>query len=209
MSIKHGADLAKGLPRVFYFNFLKERLMKIRNILKTFGIVCMLFVIAAMPTISAFAAGAHAPGVQEAGASEFPPEYAFILGLIATAIVWGVNLFYRKQGTKISRKKLTVVLFGVGLILAALFNAFTFPSFPGWPQFVPAEDVAESTGLFVVFLGQILVVVFTYLASLLTKATAMTGSATIIYNLLKDKIFPQLPDVLDETEAPSISSYDE
>ncbi len=39
--------------------------MKIRNILKTFGIVCMLFVLAAMPTISAFAAGAHAPGVQE------------------------------------------------------------------------------------------------------------------------------------------------
>lgn len=183
--------------------------MKLRNILKTFGLICIAFVLLAMPTVAVFAAGVHSPGIQEAGTAEFPPEYAFVLGLIATVVVWGVNLFYRKQGTKISRKKLTVVLFGVGLILAALFNAFTFPSFPGWPQFVPAEDVAESTGLFIVFLGQILVVVLTYLTSLLTKAAAMTGSATIIYNLLKDKIFPQLPDALDEDKAPDISSYDE
>ena len=56
MSIKHGADLAKGLPRVFYFNFLKEKPMKIRNILKTFGIVCTMFTNAAMPSISAFTA---------------------------------------------------------------------------------------------------------------------------------------------------------
>jgi len=183
--------------------------MKFRNILKTFGYLCIAFVLIAMPTVVAFAAGPHSPGVQEAGAPEFPPEYAFLLGLIATAVVWGVNLFYRKQGKKISRKKLTVVLFGIGLVMAAFFQAFTFPTFPGWPQFVPAEDVAESVGSFIVFISQILVVIFSYLASLLTKAAAMTGSATIIYNLLKDKIFPQLPDVLEDSNAPSISHFDE
>ncbi len=182
--------------------------MKFRNILKSFGLLCIAFVLLAMPTVVAFAAGPHSPAAQEAGAAEFPPEYAFVLGLIATAVVWAVNLFYRKQGVKISRKKLTIVLFGVGLVMAALFNAFSFPSFPGWPHFVPGGDVAESTGLFIVFLGQILVVVFTYLASLLTNAAALTGSATIIYNLLKDKIFPQLPDVLDDSEAPGIGSLD-
>lgn len=172
--------------------------MEIRNILKTFGIVCMLFVLAAMPTISAFAAGAHAPGVQEAGASEFPPEYAFILGLIATVVVWGVNLFYRKRGLKISRKKLTVVLFGVSLVLAGLFQAFTLPAFPGFPSFVPVEDVAENSGLFLIFIGQSIAVIFAYIAQLLTTAAALTGSGTIIYNLLKDKIFPQLPDVIED-----------
>lgn len=183
--------------------------MKYRNILKTFGLICIAFVLLAMPTVAVFAAGAHSPGIQEAGNAEFPPEYAFILGLVATVIVWGVNLFYRKQGTKISRKKLTVVLFGVGLVLAALFQAFTFPEFPGWPQFVSGSDVAENAGLFIVFISEILVVIFTYLATLLTKAAAMTGSATIIYNLLKDKIFPELPDVLEDGNAPGISDFDE
>lgn len=172
--------------------------MKIRNILKTFGIVCMLFVLASMPTIAAHAAGAHSPGAQEVGASEFPPEYAFILGLIATVFVWGVNLFYRKRGLKISRKKLTIVLFAVSLVLAGLFQAFTLPVFPGFPSFVPAEDVAESVGLFLIFVGQAIAVIFTYIAQLLTTATALTGSGTIIYNLLKDKIFPQLPDVIED-----------
>lgn len=173
--------------------------MKIRNILKTFGILCMLLVFAAMPVITVHAAQANTPTAQEPVPPGFTPEQTFLLGLVATVLVWGVNFFYRNRGLKISRKKLTVVLFVVGLVMAGLFQAFTLPTFSGWPEFQAGEDFAESVGLFLIFIGQVIGVVYNYLMSLVVSATALTGSGTIIYNLLKEKIFPQLPDVIEDS----------
>ena len=122
----------------------------------------------------------------------------WVIGILASAIVYAINYWQRQSGKEISRKWLTFGLYVVSLALVLVFGRFAWPIFPSIPVF-PVEplDIANTA---LVFLGSIL----GWAGQLLTLLTAVGGYAALPYNLLYKNIFEKiapLPDVEPATVA--------
>lgn len=107
---------------------------------------------------------------------ELSPEQVLLVGLIAGFLVQGFKLASARWGEVIHRRVITVILFVIGLVLAYVF---TRPALPALPAI--GEDPAVFAGLVLVFAGE-----------LISVAAGIVGFATVIYNLLLQKVFERL-----------------
>ena len=101
---------------------------------------------------------------------ELSPELVFVIGLVASAVVWGIK-FLRAKGTEIPSGWLTAGVYVVSGVLAALFAA---PSLPAFPVFV---DLASFVPALLAWVGDLLV-----------PLSAFVGFATLVYTALLKKI---------------------
>lgn len=100
-------------------------------------------------------------------------DQLILIGLIASAITWGLKVLASYGNYKPSRVVVNIGLYVVSATLALLWSGAVFPSFPLW-----AGDVlAFAQGL------------WDFLNQLMALAAPVIGSATLIYNLLYEKVF--------------------
>lgn len=118
--------------------------------------------------------------------SELTAAQIMILGVIATLIAAGVNLYMKRAGSKPGRRWITVGLYVIAIILGYVWGRPLLPVFPAFPA--PVEDaslyavaIIEWMGLFVVFLGK-----------LVAAASSVVGFATLIYNVLLKNVLDKL-----------------
>jgi len=114
------------------------------------------------------------------------PVMIWVIGLVASAIAYGVNYYQRKGGTKLTKRTLTIVLYGIALVLAVLFGTFAWPAFPGLPTF-PTDPITFMSVL-LTFIGAILA----WLGECLTLLTYVVGTSVGPYNLLYEKVFSNI-----------------
>jgi len=99
---------------------------------------------------------------------ELSPEQMVIVGLVASALSVIVKFLAAKAGIELSKFWMTIVVGVVSVVLAVVFNL---------PQLPAYVDPLQYVGAWLVILS------------------AYVGSATIIYNLILDKVL----DALDLT----------
>jgi len=110
------------------------------------------------------------------------PEQIFFLGFLATLITTVLNVVFKFFGKSVGRGVLSVILFFISLGLAVLWNGPVI-----LPPFPPFTDVIS-------FVGAILV----YFASLLSLVGPLVAFATLIYNVLYEKVVvPAIIFVID------------
>jgi len=111
--------------------------------------------------------------------TDISPELMFVIGLVASVIVWLVKLASRR-GKTIPSGWLTAGVYVVSAVLAFLFSPVSLPPFPGWSgdlsAFVPA--------------------VIAWIGNLLVPLSAFVGFATLVYNVLLKKILDGIADKL-------------
>lgn len=125
---------------------------------------------------------------------EMNDQALWLIGIVASVIVYAVNFYQRKQGVEVSRKVLTAVLYVVSLGLVLAFGKFNLPSFPSLP-FAGSEPV-EIVSALIASLGLII----GYAGQWLTVLTAVTGFAVAPYNLLYKQVLERiapLPEPMD------------
>jgi hypothetical protein len=99
-----------------------------------------------------------------------------LISVLGVFLVTGINALAQVRGVNIGRAWLTVILYGVSLVLAVLLEPLALPALPVW-----AGDVARFVTDLAVFLQGS--------APLVGMVTA---SATLIYNALKTAVFDKL-----------------
>jgi hypothetical protein len=104
------------------------------------------------------------------------PEQVIIIGFIAAGLGQLLKVWIAMLGIKIDRKWLTVALFAVSILIAYLWAAPILPVFP-----VMDADPAVIGGAIAGWIG-----------SLISVASVIIGFATLIYNLLLQKVFESL-----------------
>ncbi len=117
---------------------------------------------------------------------ELNAQALWLIGIVASVIVYAVNFYQRKQGVEVSRKVLTAVLYVVSLGLVLAFGKFDLPVFPALP-FLGTEPVEVLSAL-IVSLGLII----GYAGQWLTVLTAVTGFAFAPYNLLYKQVLARM-----------------
>jgi len=103
--------------------------------------------------------------------TEISPELMFVIGLVASVIVWLVKLA-SKRGKAIPSGWLTAGVYIVAAVLAFAFSPVSLPSFPTW-----GGDLAEFVPALVAWAGELLV-----------PLSAFVGFATLVYNALLKKV---------------------
>jgi len=96
---------------------------------------------------------------------ELSPEQIFIVGLVASLLGTALRLVAAKFGVEIEKGWMTVIVAGVALLLAVLFNL---------PQLPVYTDPLS-------YLGAWSALIASYL-----------GAATAIYNIILDKVLDKL-----------------
>lgn len=96
---------------------------------------------------------------------ELTPEQVMIVGFVASVLSVIVKLISAKLGVNLSKAWMTVIVGGVSLVLAVLFN---LPAIPAYSD--PLQ----------------------YLAEWLTILSGYVGFATIIYNIVIDKVLDKM-----------------
>jgi len=94
-----------------------------------------------------------------------------LIGFIATALTLGLKLLAQYFNYVPGRAPLTIALYVISLVLGGLWSGIYLPAFP--PFVGPVE-----------FAGAVL----QFVADLLTMVAPVVGIATLIYNLLYEKI---------------------
>jgi len=107
---------------------------------------------------------------------QITPEQVIIIGFIAAGLGQLLKVGIAMLGISLDRKWLTVALFGFSLAIAYFWAAPIVPVFP-----VLAADPSAAGSAVVAWLG-----------SLLSVASVIIGFATLIYNLLLQKVFEAL-----------------
>lgn len=107
---------------------------------------------------------------------ELNPTQIIIIGLIVTILVQVIKLIAAKIGKPIDRKLITVFLFVLALGLAYLWAS---PTLPHWPVLTGEP-------------GAIALAVLTFIGDLIGVASVVVGFATVIYNLLLQRVFDAL-----------------
>ncbi len=102
---------------------------------------------------------------------ELSPEQVILVGLIASALTLGIKLLAQWFGYVPGRAPLTIVLYVIAFVLAGVWNGITFPPFP--PFVDPVSFIAA---------------VLQFAADILALAAPVVGLATLIYNLLYEKV---------------------
>lgn len=101
------------------------------------------------------------------------PEQVAIIGFIALLVIQVIKLATAYLGIDFSREAVTVGLFVVAVVLAGFWAAPSLPAFPALDS-----DPAVFGGAIVGWIG-----------SVVSVASVIIGFATLIYNLLLDKVF--------------------
>lgn len=99
------------------------------------------------------------------------PEQIMLVGFIATALTLALKLLAQWFGYVPGRAPLTVALYAISFVLGGIWTGIFLPVFP--PVVGPVEFVAA---------------VFQYVADLLAMLAPVAGIATLIYNLLYEKV---------------------
>jgi hypothetical protein len=130
-------------------------------------VLLVAFVFAAFVVMPVFALG-------QAQATEVTdPVQLYVIGLIASAIVYGVKLVMtRYPQVKIKRGWLTTIMYVLSLLLAIYWGGVTIPAFPAFDD--PVTFVAA---------------LFGFVSSLLVALAVPTSFATLVYNVLLKRVF--------------------
>lgn len=97
----------------------------------------------------------------------------YIVGLLSTAFVYGLNLFAKAYPkVQLSRGWLTVLLYLVALGLSVIWGGITFPAFEAFSE--PVGFVTSA---------------FDWVTALLIALAPSVSFATLIYNILLKRVF--------------------
>jgi len=130
-------------------------------------VVLALAVLVAQPVFALQADG---------GGTMTDPVQLFLIGVIASAVVYGIKLVAAKMpDVEIRRDWLTIFLYVVSLALAAMWGGVVLPEFGGYAD--PVTFVAAALR----WAGEVLVAL-----------GPSVGFATLIYNVLLQKVFDGL-----------------
>ena len=99
------------------------------------------------------------------------PEQIMLVGFIATALVLALKLLAQWFGYVPGRGPLTVLLYVISFVLGGIWTGVYLPPFP--PSADPVSIVAN---------------VLQFVADLLAMLAPVAGIATLIYNLLYEKV---------------------
>lgn len=108
------------------------------------------------------------------------PELLFVLGLLATGIVWLLREAFVKKGKSVPKYVYNIALGVVALLLAVAFSPVVLPPFP-------AHDGS--------ILG-ILSAVLAFAGELLPILVAVVGFAKIVYEDLLERVLKGLGDAI-------------
>jgi hypothetical protein len=151
--------------RFLFSNFQKEISMK-----KLSFVLLFVAIFAAFVVMPAFALG------QAQAAEVTDPVQLYVIGLFASAIIYGVKLVMtRYPKFKIKRGWLTTTLYVLSLVLAVYWGGVTVPAFPTFDD--PVTFVAA---------------LFGFISSLLVALAVPTSFATLIYNVFLKRVFDGL-----------------
>lgn len=125
---------------------------------------------------------------------EMNAQALWLIGIVASVIVYAVNFYQRKQGVEVSRKVLTTVLYAVSLGLVLAFGKFDLPAFPVLPFL--GGDPVEILSALIVSLGLII----GYAGQWFTVLTAVTGFAVAPYNLLYKQVLERVAPLPEASE---------
>jgi hypothetical protein len=107
---------------------------------------------------------------------ELNAEHVIVIGIVASVMIQAVKFLGAWFGWQFDRKLVMVVMYVIALIMAYIFAR---PVMPAWP--VPVEDPAVYAGMILTFFGQ-----------LIALASAISGFAVLIYNILLKQVFEKL-----------------
>jgi membrane associated rhomboid family serine protease len=150
----------------FLFSIFKRRI----SMKRIFAVIFTVLALAAFFVMPAFAQG-------EVPATEVTdPVQLYVIGLIASGIVYGLNLLMKRYPqVKIKRDWLTVALYALSLLLAIYWGGVIIPAFPAFSD--PVTFVAA---------------LFGFISSLLVALAVPTSFATLIYNVFLKRVFDAL-----------------
>jgi hypothetical protein len=111
------------------------------------------------------------PGAHADVPAEINPEQALILGLVASGVVFVLNLYFKAQNKKLPREVLTVLVYAISVGLAWIWSAPSLPTLP------TGTDPAEISQAYVAFA-----------ITLLNQGALVLGFATMLYNWLLKRI---------------------
>jgi len=138
---------------------------------KIYGLLVVLFFVLAVSACSIAPAEGEVANPTDVNAGQM-----YIVGVIATAILYGVKLIAQKYPkVVIKRNWLTVLLYVIALALSVVWGGMTIPSFEAFSD--PVTFVAS---------------VFGWVTALLLALAPSVSFATLIYNLLLKRVFDGL-----------------
>lgn len=111
------------------------------------------------------------PSIRAGAPAEIGIEQAAILGVVASAIVFGLNTYARYTGKKLNREILTVIVYAVSVVAAWIWSAPALPTLP------TGSDPASLGSAYIAFA-----------LLLLEQGALVLGFATLVYNWLLKSI---------------------
>lgn len=137
---------------------------------KIFSVLLVVVFVAAFFVVPAFAQS-EVPPVAVTDAVQL-----YVIGLFASAILYALKIVMdRWPQIKVKREWLTVLLYGVSLILAVYWGGMEIPAFPAF-----ADPVTFVSAF------------FDFISALLIALSVPTSFATLIYNVLLKRVFDGL-----------------
>jgi pilus assembly protein Flp/PilA len=103
--------------------------------------------------------------------AEIGAEQAVLLGLIASGLVFALNIFAKSNNKKISRNWLTVIVYGLSVVFAFMWSS---PALPAFPSGSDPSTVSQAYAAFAM--------------ELLKQGSIILGFSTLIYNWLLKRI---------------------
>lgn len=133
----------------------------------------ILFVVLAVMVLAAFVVPVAFAQSDVPGGEIVDPVQLYVIGLVATAVVYGVKLLNAKYpNLNIKREWLTVILYVAALVLAVYWGGVSFPSFPEFND--PVSFVSALLNFF---------------TNVIAALAFPTSFATLIYNVLLKRVF--------------------
>jgi pilus assembly protein Flp/PilA len=169
-----------------FVSISKELLMRIRFDFKSAVrlLIITILLFASMAFVALPSARADTPPVEISG------EQAIMLGIVASALVFGLNFYFKSQGKQLSRNVLTIIVYGVSVALAIMWTA------PALPVIPTGSDISVVSQAYLNFA-----------ILLLTQGAGILGFATLLYNWLLKKIdekyFPPTDTPTDTPTTPT------
>lgn len=111
---------------------------------------------------------------------DLPIEVSLVIAALSSILVWILRLVFVSKGKDVPAWVYSVGVGVIALVIAALFSPVGLPPFP-------SHDGS--------LLG-ILAAILSFVAALLPILSSLVGFATLIYNVLKDKILDGLGEAI-------------
>lgn len=123
---------------------------------------------------------------------DFPIEVSLVIAVLSSALIWILRLVFVSKGKDVPAWVYTIGVGLIALVIATLFSPVSLPPFP------------SSDGS---LLG-ILAAILAYVAAVLPLLSSIVGFATLIYNVLKDKILDGLGEAIRRALPSSLPGSD-